>query len=108
MRTSIVGLGSLAALLLGAAPALATHHETPHHAKAHHAKTTTHHSAAAKHVTHHGKPPSKAAVHKSAAPSGSTTVPSGGIKLYCGPGKAPLMVRKMTQGAGTTVTVICR
>ncbi|WBO20868.1 hypothetical protein [Sphingomonas abietis] len=108
MRILIVGWGALAALSLGAGPALATHH-----GKTHHAKAPAHHAAAATHGSHHGKASRKATTHKpalakSAASSGATTVPSGGIKLFCGPGKGPLMVRKMTQGSGTTVTVICR
>ncbi|PXA85365.1 hypothetical protein DMC47_37630 [Nostoc sp. 3335mG] len=106
-----------------AAPASATHHKTSHgktthHETAHH-KTSHHetdrHKASSRHASsaHHGKDTHHAdrARHderKPASAAGTTSVPAGGIKLYCGPGKSPLMVRKMTQGNGTTVTVVCR
>jgi hypothetical protein len=35
-------------------------------------------------------------------------VPAGGMKLQCPPARNPLLVRKMTQGNGTTVTIVCR
>lgn len=42
-----------------------------------------------------------------AVPGGVTMIPAGGLKVYCA-ARSPLMIRKMTQGSGTTVTVICR
>jgi hypothetical protein len=74
-----------------------SHHKTPEH-------HTTKSTAKTRHdtKTHETKPAPASAAH------GATTIPAGGLKVYCGPGKNPLMVRKMTQGAGTTVTVICR
>jgi hypothetical protein len=109
MRGSIIGMGIVSAVSLAAAPVGATH-RTTHHASssAHHVKS--HHAAK---PSHHPKPDSRASRqrpsgHETSAPSGTTAVPTGGIKLYCGTGHSPLMVRKMTQGAGTTVTVICR
>lgn len=114
MRGSIVGWSSLVVAVLGAAPALATHHEKAHHSKtpAHHAVATRHvspakHGGSSKHASHH-RDTARTPSRTSNAPSGATSVPGGGIKLYCGPGKNPLMIRKMTQGSGTTVTVICR
>jgi len=100
------------AACVAAAPAGATHHKA-HAKETHHAKAT-HHATASHHATaHHGKE-TRHTTHaareerKPAAVAGATSVPAGGIKLYCGPGRSPLMVRKMTQGSGTTVTVICR
>ncbi|USI71722.1 hypothetical protein [Sphingomonas morindae] len=49
-----------------------------------------------------------AAAPAPARPGGTMSVPGSGLKVYCPAGKNPLMVRKMTQGAGTTVTVVCR
>ena len=100
MRGSRWGLGAVAAACAMAAPAGATHH------KAHSAPA--HHKAEPKHPDSRHKPPAHHDAPRPAVAAGATSVPAGGIKLYCGPGKAPLMVRKMTQGAGTTVTVICR
>jgi hypothetical protein len=117
MRGSRIGWGAVAAACVVVAPAGATHHKAhakeTHHARAthhaateHHAKTPAHHGKDAR----HGKDTRHAAreERKPAAVAGATSVPAGGIKLYCGPGRSPLMVRKMTQGSGTTVTVICR
>lgn len=107
MRGSRIGWGVAVAACVVAAPAGATHHKA--HAKETHHARATHHATA-----HHGKDARHAAhaprkeERKPAGAAGATNVPAGGIKLYCGPGKAPLMVRKMTQGSGTTVTVICR
>lgn len=108
MRGSIVGWGGLTIALLGAAPALATHHsatshKTTHHGTTHHGKAATHHTVATKHTARHAE-----TGRKQSAPSGATSIPGGGLKVYCGPGKNPLMIRKMTQGNGTTVTVVCR
>ena len=92
MRGSVIGLGRLAAALLAAGPAFAAHHGKPpvHHGGSGHAE----------HRARHAAVPS--------APKGATAIPASGIRLFCGPGRSPLMVRKMTQGRGTTVTVICR
>lgn len=46
--------------------------------------------------------------HADDAHKGAQTVPAGGIRLFCPARRNPLLVRKMTQGAGTTVTVVCR
>jgi PAB1-binding protein PBP1 len=88
---------ALLALALAATttPAMGTVHHRTHSHPQRKAKPARH--AAAK-STRHGP----------AAPGGATAVPAGGIKLYCAPGKNPLLVRKATQGAGTTVTAICR
>ena len=74
-----------------------------------------HRHPAAKHPAKHRPSPAKHAdqhrhghAGKPSSPTGATSVPASGIKLFCGPRKTPLMVRKMTQGNGTTVTVICR
>jgi hypothetical protein len=111
MRGSRIGWGAVVAACVVAAPAGATHHKAhakeTHHARAtHHAKPEHH----AKATAHRGKDTHHASreARKPAAVAGATSVPAGGIKLYCGPGRSPLMVRKMTQGSGTTVTVICR
>jgi len=119
MRGSRIGWGVIVAACVVAGPAGATHHKTTHARPAHH--ETSHHTASTHHGTsshrgtssHHGKDkrhasPARHEDRKPAAAAGATSVPAGGIKLFCGPGKSPLMVRKMTQGAGTSVTVICR
>jgi hypothetical protein len=116
MRGSIIGMGIASIACLAAGPAAATHHASSHHkatsahhasgdhASSHHATKTAHHATSSdRHASHR-----HAEEHKASTPSGATAVPAGGIKLYCGTGRSPLMVRKMTQGAGTTVTVICR
>jgi hypothetical protein len=123
MRGSRIGWGAVAAACVVAAPAGATHHKTvhgksTHHATAHHETShhdTSHHKASTTHhaTAHHGKETrhDSHAAHEDRKPvavAGAVSVPAGGTKLYCGPGKSPLMVRKMTQGSGTTVTVICR
>jgi hypothetical protein len=87
----------LGLVLAAATPvAAASHH---HHASSSHKAKT---NKSAKHST---KP---ATHHADAAPKGVIPVPAAGVKLSCGAGRNPLLVRKMTQGAGTTVTVICR
>ena len=105
------------AACVAAAPAGATHHKAhakeTHHAKATHHATASHHATAHHSTAHHGKETRHTAhaareERKPAVVACATSVPAGGIKLYCGPGRSPLMVRKMTQGSGTTVTVICR
>lgn len=109
MRGSRIGWSAVVAACVVAAPAGATHHKA-HAKEAHHAKATSHHATAHHATAHRGKDAHHAA-HEERKPTGAagaTNVPAGGIKLYCGPGRAPLMVRKMTQGSGTTVTVICR
>jgi len=118
MRGSWIGWGAIVMACVVAGPAGATHHKTAHAKPTHHETTrheSSHHKASAHHATstHHGKEtrhasPAPHEERKPAVAAGATSVPAGGIKLFCGPGKSPLMVRKMTQGAGTTVTVICR
>lgn len=101
----------------GASPALAAHHRhAEHHRTERHRQSSARHHATAKHGKAASAKHEKASRGKKghtataapAAPKGVTNIPGGGMKLYCGPGKNPLLVRKMTQGAGTTVTVICR
>ena len=101
--------GSLVMALVfvaGSSPAVASvHHHTVHHAVHH----TVHHSAGAS--RHSAKRPHHATrpiAHRDATPSGVTHVLGGGIKLYCAGRSNPLLIRKSTQGAGTTVTVVCR
>ena len=111
MRGSRIGWGAVVAACVAAAPAGATHHKA--HAKETHQAKATHHTAVEHHAkasAHHGKDTHHASreERKPATMAGATSVPAGGIKLYCGPGRSPLMIRKMTQGSGTTVTVICR
>lgn len=111
---------------MAAAPAIATTHH-------HHASHTTHHGAAkskSSASSHHGKSSHAAksahaksshgkSVHadkkhgagtpaRAPAPGGAISVGSGGTKLFCAGRASPLLVRKATQGSGTTVTVICR
>jgi hypothetical protein len=98
----LLGLASLP----GAATArhhLPSHHATTHHASTHHA--TGHHATESRHTgkAEHDKP-----AHDAAAPAGVTRVPAGGLKTYCPGRSSQMLVRKMTQGNGTTVTVICR
>lgn len=89
--TSSTFLAALVGLAASyAAPAAAARHHTARHA---------HHAATSRPRRETAKPP--------AAPRGITAVPAGGLKVYCAR-RNPLLVRKMTQGAGTTVTVICR
>lgn len=91
-------------LVTAGSPAVAsTHHRAVHHGTAtHHHAAATHHPA--KSSRHHAAKP---APHRDAAPSGATRVPAGGIKLFCPARSNPLLVRKSTQGAGTTVTLVC-
>jgi hypothetical protein len=100
-------------------------------ARTHHRTASTHHkagkSAAHRKASHHGskshetkshetrnretdrhKTRSKPVEHHAAAPAGASSVPGPGLKLFCPPHKNPLLIRKATQGAGTTVTVVCR
>lgn len=114
----------MVAALLAAAPAVgATHHhgQAAHHATSRHKPdrhastrpTSTRHAsskhASTKHESKRGKDTHRES-ERQAQPGGFnvTTVPGAGMKLRCGPGRSPLLVRKMTQGNGTTVTVICR
>lgn len=115
MQVSKAGWGVVLAACALAAPAGATHRKVDHHAakhqtaapahhgKSHHEAKPAHHGRADRHASRKAIEP-----RKPAGAGGATSVPAGGIRLYCGPGRSPLMVRKMTQGAGTTVTVICR
>jgi hypothetical protein len=80
------------------APATASVHHRPTHRTAH----AAHRPVKPKH--HATKP----AAHRDAAPPGATHVPGSGIKLYCAGRSNPLLIRKSTQGSGTTVTVVCR
>jgi hypothetical protein len=73
-------------------------------ASTHHGSSAHHHQAA-KTARRHA---AKSTRHDAAKPAGVTTVPASGIKLYCAAGRNPLLIRKFTQGAGTTVTVVCR
>jgi hypothetical protein len=107
MRRLTIGWGSVLVACGVAGPAGAVHHRSTHHSSTHHAAShheSAHHKASS---AHHASPKHRDD-RKPAAAAGATTVPASGIKLFCGPGRSPLMVRKMTQGAGTTVTVICR
>ena len=80
----------------------AVHHDTrPHPAKTRHGGTAKH-PVTSSH--HHATRP---AARHDAAPSGATRVPAGGIKLFCPARANPLLIRKSTQGAGTTVTLVC-
>jgi hypothetical protein len=90
-RIAFVALLGCAALAMPAG--VSAHHSTRSHHQA--AKASKHHAA-------------KPAKHDAAKPAGVTTVPASGIKLYCAAGRNPLLIRKFTQGAGTTVTVVCR
>ena len=107
MKKRILGAAFGAASFGLAGTALAAHHHSStqhHHSPAkYHMASEKHHAASAKHDAHRHDRPARPS-----SPPGAANVPAGGIKLYCGPGKSPLMVRKMTQGNGTTVTVICR
>lgn len=76
----------------------ATHHTTGHHQTSHHHERGHHPAKAA--TRHASREPAK--------PAGVTGIPAGGMKLYCPAGRNPLLIRKSTQGAGTTVTVVCR
>ncbi|WP_298690946.1 hypothetical protein [uncultured Sphingomonas sp.] len=92
-------LSSVAALaLIAAAAATPAAAHTRHHSAPHHRTSETRGSRHAK----------KPVEHHSAAPSGVTAVPAGGLKIYCPARKTPLLIRKSTQGAGTTVTAVCR
>jgi len=95
-------------------------------ARTHHRTASTHHKAskpAGHHeASHHGSKSHEAGGHKSGrhatkskpvehhatAPAGASSVPGSGLKLFCPARKNPLLIRKATQGAGTTVTVVCR
>ena len=94
MRESIIALSAVAAAVASVAPTVAS---------VRHKTSSTHHMASIKHaMRRHDES------RKPSTSSGARAVPAGGIKLSCDPGKSPLMVRKMTQGAGTIVTVVCR
>jgi hypothetical protein len=112
---------ALAAATVAAPVAAAQHHghstahktgRTSHTSKTSHASRTSRSKTSKSQSgrkTAHGKRTAKSpAKPASRAPGGTMTVPGGGLKVYCAAGKNPLMVRKMTQGAGTTVTVLCR
>lgn len=93
----------------------ATHHAShaAHHAApSRHASKTPHHAASHTDKTHAGKTHGASKTHGSgklaAAPGGAIPVGSGGTRLFCAGHASPLLVRKATQGSGTTVTVICR
>ncbi len=106
------------ALAAGAAPATAsTHHhadrrheirhrETRHRETGH--RETGHHGGARHRTTSSRHRTTKAADRHDAKPSGVAGIPAGGIKLFCPAHRNPLLIRKSTQGAGTTVTVVCR
>jgi hypothetical protein len=110
--------------VLATAPVKATtHHKSHSSSSVHHGSTKT-----AKHATsasHHGKSSHTSSSkhstsshgskkvdvkkpHAASAPGGAITVGAGGTKLFCAGRASPLLVRKATQGNGTTVTVICR
>jgi hypothetical protein len=101
----------IVALALSAAPAAASVHHHAKHPAASSAHRPAQHSRHASKTAHHrAKPAHRDArpAHRDAAPSGASRVPPGGIKLFCGARSNPLLIRKSTQGAGTTVTVVCR
>ena len=117
MRVLLVA-GGLAALATAPVQA-ATHHKSHSSSSSHHnsSKSTKHGSASHHAKSSHGaksthgktghdskKPDAK----KPSAPGGTITVGSGGTKLFCAGRASPLLVRKATQGNGTTVMVICR
>lgn len=78
-------------------------HGASHHAQSSHASKSTHGKSARA-----GKAPESKKAQAAGAPGGAITVGSGGTKLFCAGRASPLLVRKATQGNGTTVTVICR
>lgn len=96
---SATHLALVLALAAGSSAALAsTHHRTTHH------RATAQHRSSK--PVHHGK--AKPAKPHDTKPAGVTGIPAGGIKLFCPAHRNPLLIRKSTQGAGTTVTVVCR
>lgn len=99
------------ALVMGAAPVSASvHHHAPvrHHTAKRPAAETRHRAKPARHGSKPSHHHETSVAHRDAAPSGATRVPAGGIKLFCGARSNPLLIRKSTQGAGTTVTMVCR
>jgi hypothetical protein len=120
VRPAAATLALALAMIAGATPGLAsTHHRATHHRTTHHRSTrpdTAHHRASSQHrpsgrhrptpsAHHHADKPD---AHRDDKPAGVTGVPGGGIKLFCPAHRNPLLIRKSTQGAGTTVTVVCR
>ncbi len=103
------------AMIAGATPGLAsTHHRTTHHRSTHpdtaHRRASSQHRPSGRHRStpsahHHAD---KRDAHRDDKPAGVTGVPGSGIKLFCPAHRNPLLIRKSTQGAGTTVTVVCR
>lgn len=87
-----------------------THHRTARTHKP--GKSAAHHKAGHHEPKSHGAGrhanQSKPVEHHAAAPAGASSVPGSGLKLFCPARKNPLLIRKATQGAGTTVTVVCR
>lgn len=90
--------------MMGAAVVVAGNAQAAHPfpASKHHAPSR-HHNSSTKHASS-----TKKRQHEAASSHGVTAIPSSGVKLYCPAHKSPLLVRKSTQGSGTTVTVICR
>jgi hypothetical protein len=88
-----------AATVIAATPAAASRHRR---ARTHSHTRAEHHRRAAITRRH-----AVAVRRDKTMPAGVTTVPAGGLKVYC-PARSPLLIRKATQGGGTTVTVICR
>ena len=108
-RPALAGLATLA--LLGAATVAPAHvrHQSTRSSTHHATHATTHHATEKRRVAaRHDHRATRLVAHRDAAPSGATSVPAGGLKVYCPARKGPLMIRKATQGAGTTVTVVCR
>jgi hypothetical protein len=113
----IVSFAALSLILTAPVAARTHHHETSatHHGTHHGAKGKTSSHATkhgtAKHGTakaaKHGKKAEKKA-EANPAPKGVTSVPAGGLKVYCAAARKPLLVRQFTQGSGTTVTVLCK
>jgi len=91
----------------GAPSFAATHRHAVHHETRHHAARTHHGQPAKRPVTASHRHVAKPAARRDAAPAGATRVPAGGIKLFCPARANPLLIRKSTQGAGTTVTLVC-
>jgi hypothetical protein len=109
MRGWVIGLGVAAAALVGNAATAHTHHgRHAHHGSSPARHLPSHHSSARHPAKDEGRKGHARPARPEPAGFNVTTVPGAGMKLRCAPGRSPLLIRKMTQGSGTTVTVICR